>query len=170
MQSKQTFVISTKKEQCKMSNPLGRLFTISTLLTAQCKEQPIRVSNSERLVDVIHYVAKQRVTRHNQRNSTIMSLAVHLQHVFFFFYFSMYSELVNRNPSSTLLSVSIVVVFQRLDTINWMSKWHDQFTSVKKTPNPIHTNALSIRQTILFQAKSKSTRFTSRLLNSPVGF
>lgn len=169
MQSKQTFVISTKKEQCKMSNPLRRLFTTSTLLTARCKEQPIRVNTSER-IDVIHYVAKQRITRHNQRNSTIMSLAVHFQHVFFFFYFSMYSELVNRNPSSTLLSVSIVVVLLRLDTINWMSKWHDQFTSVKKTPNPIHTNALSVRQTILFQAKSKSTRFTSRLLNSPVGF
>lgn len=114
-----------------MSNPLRRLFTTSTLLTARCKEQPIRVNTSER-IDVIHYVAKQRITRHNQRNSTIMSLAVHFQHVFFFFYFSMYSELVNRNPSSTLLSVSIVVVFLRLDTINWMSKWHDQFTSVKK--------------------------------------
>lgn len=129
MQSKQTFVISTKKEQCKMSNPLRWLFTISTLLTAQCKEQPIRVSNSER-IDVIYYVAKQRITRHNQKNSTIMSLAVHFLYVFFFIHFSMYSELVNRNPSSTLLSVSIVVVFLRLDTINWMSKWHDQFTSV----------------------------------------
>lgn len=110
---------------------------------------------------------KQRITGHNQKNSTIMSLAVLFQH-------RIHSN--SHIANSTLSSVSIVVVFLRLDTINWMAKWHDQFTSAEKktriqfTPAQWRTvgrpqeriHSVQQQQTIHFRAKSKSTRFSSR--------